>query len=250
VQGWKPSTYSVSAHQASAYRLEGRHALAPCAKCHPQGPDSLAARLGRARVQLRPARARCLDCHTDPHRGRFEPGGARAKPDGCRTCHTMDAYRPTRVDAATHARLGFPLEGAHRAAPCQDCHTELRPARAAGATASGPARTLLFADAAGTCDGCHRSPHGDQFAGRRSRTRGGPEGDACDACHGLDAFRPASRFDHQEDSAYRLDGAHAKVRCGACHRSSRDPQGRTFVVYKPTSTRCEDCHVRRPQGAS
>lgn len=260
VQGWKPSTYGVSAHQASAYPLEGRHATTECAKCHPQGPDSLAATLGSARVRLRPAHARCLDCHTDPHRGRFEPGGARARAGSCRTCHTMDGYRPTLVDAAAHTRLGFPLEGSHRAVPCQGCHAELKTGRVtagaagsppAGATpAAGAARMLLFADAASTCDGCHQSPHGDQFKGRRARVKGGPAGDACDACHGLDAFAPANRFDHEKDSTFRLAGAHQKVRCEGCHKSSRDAQGRTSVVYKPTPTRCEDCHVRRPQGAS
>jgi hypothetical protein len=247
VQGWKPSTYTVAAHQASAYPLEGRHAATDCAKCHPQGPDSLAVRLGSARVQLRPAHARCLDCHTDPHRGRFEPGGARAKAASCRTCHTMDAYRPTQVDAAAHARLGFPLAGAHRAVPCQGCHAELK---ATPSAAGAPPRTLLFADAPAACDGCHPSPHGDQFEGRRARAKGGPAGDACDACHGLEAFRPADRFDHERDSAFRLSGAHAKVRCEGCHKSSRDAQGRAFVVYRPTPARCEDCHVRRPQGAS
>ena len=262
VQAWKPSTYSVSAHQASAYPLEGRHALVPCAKCHPQGADSLAARPGNARVQLRPARARCLDCHTDPHRGRFEAGGARAKAAGCRTCHTMEGYRPTLVDAAAHARLGYPLEGAHRAVPCQGCHAELKVASPAAGVAvpagargvdpagSGPGRALLFADAASTCDGCHSSPHGDQFKGRRTPVKGGPAGDACDACHGLETFTPANRFDHEKDSAFRLTGAHAKVRCEGCHKSSRNAQGRSFVVYKPTPARCEDCHVHQPQGAS
>jgi hypothetical protein len=144
--------------------------------------------------------------------------------------------------------------------PCQGCHAELRTGvAAAGAAAepagraapgSGGARTLLLADAAATCDGCHASPHGDQFRGRRARARNGPAGDACDACHGLDAFRPASRFDHERDSAFRLTGAHAKVGCGECHRSARDAQGRAFVVYRPTPARCEDCHVRRPRGAS
>jgi hypothetical protein len=251
VEGWKPSTYTVADHQASAYPLEGRHAATECAKCHPQGPDSLAATLGRARVRLRPAHARCLDCHVDPHRGRFEPGGARAQAGSCRTCHTLAGYSPSLVDAAAHARLGFPLEGAHRAVPCQGCHAELKAGRGATvAAAAPPLRTLLFADSAATCAGCHQTPHGDQFRGRRARAKGGPAGDACDACHGLEAFAPASRFDHEQDSAFRLSGAHAKVRCEGCHKPSRDAQGRPFVVYKPTPARCEDCHVRQLKGAS
>ena len=262
VQGWKPSTYTVTSHQASAYPLAGRHATTECARCHPQGPDTLVAALGSARVQLRPAHARCPDCHLDPHRGRFEAGGARAKVEGCRTCHAMGGFRPALVDVAAHARLGYPLEGAHRAAPCQGCHVELKampsasggtvPAAARGGAAAGrdSLRTLLFADVASTCAGCHPTPHGGQFEGRRSRVKGAPAGDACDACHGLEAFTPASRFDHERDSAFRLAGAHAKVRCAGCHKSSRDAQGRSYVVYKPTPVRCEECHVHRLQGGS
>jgi hypothetical protein len=262
VQDWRPASYGVSAHQASAFPLEGRHALVPCAKCHPQGADSLAARLGSARVQLRPAHARCLDCHADPHRGRFEAGGARAKAGSCKTCHTPDGFRPTLVDAAAHARLGYPLSGAHRAVPCQGCHAELKaaPSAAAGKVPSGAqggaaagrdsVRTLLFADATSACADCHQSPHGGQFKGRRGRVKGGPAGDACDACHGLESFKPANRFDHEKDSAFRLTGAHAKVKCEGCHKSSRDAQGRSFVVYKPTPVRCADCHVPRPREAS
>ncbi len=257
VQGWKPSTYTVAAHQASTYPLEGRHAATDCAKCHTSEPDSLAARPAGTRVRLRPAHARCLDCHADPHRGRFEPGGARAKRSSCRTCHTMDGYRPTLVDAAAHARLGYPLEGAHRAVPCQGCHAELKPAPSAadpavrGAVAGRDSlRALLFADAVSGCAGCHPSPHGEQFKGRGPRVKGGLAGDACDACHGLEAFKPAERFRHDRDSAFRLTGAHEKVGCGGCHKSSRDAQGRTFVVYRPTPARCEECHVHRQQGAS
>ena len=256
VQGWKPSTYTASAHQASAYPLEGRHAATECAKCHRQEADSSVAALGSARVLLRPAHARCLDCHTDPHRGRFEPGGVRAQAASCRACHTMEGYRPTLVDAAAHTRRGHPIEGAHRAVPCQGCHAELKVASfAAGGTVpadarSGTGRALLFADAVSNCDGCHPTPHGEQFKNRRARAKGGPAGDACDACHGLEAFTPANHFDHEKDSAFRLTGAHAKVRCEGCHKSSRDAQGRSFVVYRPTPARCEDCHVHRPQGAS
>jgi hypothetical protein len=36
----------------------------------------------------------------------------------------------------------------------------------------------------------------------------------------------------------------------ACHPPTRDAQGRTVIVYRPLPSRCEDCHVPKPQKAS
>jgi hypothetical protein len=256
VAGWTPSTYTLESHRASAYPLEGGHARVGCAECHPKGDEASAARLGRARVSLRPVHARCVDCHEDPHHGRFEPGGARPQAASCRGCHGMAAYTPTTVDAALHARLGYALEGAHRAVPCQACHAELaapRPTAPTGAAlaaaASGgagharaPLRPLPFAQTPTACAGCHRTPHGDQF---KVRDRLGAIGadEPCEKCHGLEAFAPASRFDHERDASFRLGGAHARVRCAACHRPAPDAHGTAVVVYRGTPARCEDCHA-------
>jgi hypothetical protein len=249
-RGWVPSTYTVVAHQASAYPLEGRHAKAACAGCHLRsGEPGAVAALGSSRVVMRPGRGQCADCHVDPHRGRFLAGGARPQKDGCRACHSLQAFIPAQLGAAGHAPYGFALEGAHRAVPCMECHPDLKGPRAASTLRGAEVRASFVAEAPGTCAGCHKNPHGDQFAKRRP-ARAGVAGDACDSCHGLESFEPAVRFDHDRDAAFRLGGAHARVACAACHRPVSGAPGGVRVVYCPTPARCEECHVvrRGPDG--
>jgi hypothetical protein len=197
---------------------------------------------GRARVRLRPPHGACTECHADPHGGRFAAGGEHPRPAGCVACHDVARFRPSNVDVAAHAAFTFKLEGAHRATPCQACHAELRAAPAASTLAGARgARRLIFRERARACADCHESPHGDQFAARRDHG-------ACEACHGLEAFVPAARFDHNRDSSYRLEGAHARARCASCHRPTTDAAGKRRVLYRPTPTRCESCHSTPPSG--
>jgi hypothetical protein len=100
---------------------------------------------------------------------------------------------------------------------------------------------LPFGEVRTTCAACHATPHGTQFAARKDR------GD-CASCHGVDAFAPAARFDHNRDAAFKLDGAHAKVACGACHTSTRDSRGTLVTTYRGVSTKCESCHSGRVPG--
>lgn len=240
VAGYVPSTFTAEAHARTSYPLDGAHARAACDGCHARRADAVAA-LGPAKVVMRPATARCEDCHADPHRGRFAAGGARPRERGCLGCHDMGAFRPSTFGIEAHAGARFALGGAHRATPCTACHEELGATPAASMPAKAPVRALGFEVAKRACADCHRSPHGDQFAGRRDRA-------ACDGCHGSDAFRPAARFDHARDSAYRLEGAHARARCSSCHLARPDPSGETRVVYRPLSKRCRDCHLDADPG--
>jgi hypothetical protein len=250
VSGFHPATTTVAQHAAS-WPLDGAHARADCSSCHAKRPAD--ATLGTARVALRPPHGRCIDCHRDPHAGRFATGGERPHPRGCLGCHGMERFRPSAVDVAAHAAFAYPLEGAHRAVPCQACHAELAAGARAGAngaaataargagTARGGARepALDFHVAFARCADCHRDPHGGQFARRRG-------GDACDTCHGLETFAPASRFDHNRDAAFKLEGVHARVACARCHPSARDRSGATRTVYRPIPTACASCHDDRP----
>lgn len=240
VAGWKPSTYTALQHAASAYPLEGAHARAACDDCHMRRPDSPANRtaLGPSLVVMRPKRSACVDCHADPHAGRFRAGGPRAKADDCRACHALETWRPSRYDARLHDSAAFKLEGAHVAVPCVACHAELKakPAARSLAAAAATMRPLRFEESKRACADCHRGPHGDQFAKRK-------DGGACEGCHDQAAYVPASRFDHDRDSQYRLEGAHRRTPCKGCHESKPGPDGRPFVVYKPVPTRCEACHT-------
>ncbi|HUK62095.1 MAG TPA: hypothetical protein VLV15_02140, partial [Dongiaceae bacterium] len=237
VNGFTPSIFTVAQHAASVYPLTGAHARVECARCHARlaAGDPAAARLGVARVVMRPPHDRCTPCHEDPHQGRFA-GGPHARKEGCVACHGMTAFRPSAYDAAAHATSGFPLEGAHRATPCVGCHASLK---TPAANAAVSARVLTLDDAPLACEGCHKDPHGGQFAARKDKG-------ACAGCHGTDAFVPASRFDHAHDTRFKLDGAHARAACSGCHRPTRDPDGVVRVRYRPTPTACSACHASQP----
>jgi hypothetical protein len=229
VEGWRPTTFTVAQHQRTRYPLEGRHAQARCAGCHVKSPSGVpAASLGSAGVWIRPATATCTSCHIDPHAARYA---------SCVSCHNTGGFRPATIDLAEHERLGFKLEGAHRAVPCSSCHAEMRRPMAASTLAlagwTGP--PLLFAAPKGSCAACHQNPHGAQFANRS-------KGAACDNCHDAEVFRPARRFDHDRDAAFSLKGAHANVPCDRCHKPSRGAKGEPLIVYRGVPSACEACH--------
>jgi hypothetical protein len=241
VAGFAPSSFTVAQHEALKLPLAGRHATIACAACHSAKRAGLpapagAARAGSAGFVFALAERQCADCHRDPHRGRYAAGGARPMKEGCAACHDAARFRPSRVDVALHKDYGFALEGAHRAVPCVDCHRELAapPAASSLVAAKGPAPALPFDNPKRDCAACHKSPHGDQFAARADHG-------ACDGCHGLESFRPASRFDHDRDAAFKLVGKHAGVACARCHPVEPVPGG-TRVRYRGVPTRCESCH--------
>lgn len=246
VRGWRPSTYTVAAHAASAYPLEGAHARASCDGCHVRRPAGAAngAALGSALVLMRPGRAACADCHADPHAGRFRAGGARPRPGDCRACHGLERWRPSAYDVRLHGTAAFGLEGAHAAVPCVACHAELKARPAAGSllAAAAAMRPLRFEAPRRACADCHRGPHGEQFAHRGDRG-------ACDGCHDAAAFVPARKFDHDRDSKYRLVGAHRRTPCAGCHPAAPGDAGRPVTVYRPVPTACEACHATGASGA-
>jgi hypothetical protein len=240
---FRPSTYRVSDHAALRLKLEGAHATTACRDCHavdraglpwPEGRE----RAGRAGFVFRITELECAACHADPHAGRFAEKGARPDPLGCLGCHTPAAFRPAVYDVARHAHSRYPLEGAHAATPCGLCHKELRsaPARSTLARAAVRPGPLLFRQEKRACVDCHEDVHGGQFRSRKL-------GSECESCHGLDAFAPAARFDHDRDASFHLAGAHAKVPCERCHRTERDRSGKKRVVYRGVPSRCEDCHA-------
>ena len=90
--------------------------------------------------------------------------------------------------------------------------------------------------AAGTdCASCHSSPHQDQFQKPRAK--------ACVKCHESAKAFDILSFDHDLESRFPLDEAHAEVACAACHKADEgadvDPE---FVRYRPLSRECVDCH--------
>ena len=91
---------------------------------------------------------------------------------------------------------------------------------------------VRFDEATTKCDGCHESPHADQF---------GPQAQQCELCHSSNKWHP-SLFDH-EKTTFSLKGGHQDVACSACHQNKREINGIPVLFYKPTPSQCADCHA-------
>ncbi|MFA6110008.1 MAG: hypothetical protein WDA75_14670 [Candidatus Latescibacterota bacterium] len=176
--------------------LVGGHQQMDCADCHKGS--------GFAGVDQA-----CETCHLDQYSTTRQPNHLEAGyATTCADCHTSRSWRPARVD---HARLGFPLEGAHARAVCAACHRD---------GTLGP----LPKD----CWSCHgqdylatTDPSHQELAFARE----------CEECHGPEAWRPAV-FDHAT-TGFVLTGAHATAGCAACHAEGR---------FAGTPADCGSCH--------
>ena len=233
VNGWTPTTFDRARHAGAGLPLTGRHAAVKCAACHGADRNGLRALpagrpLGKAKVAVVLPERGCGDCHVDLHEGRYSAD--------CLACHDTDRFAPSTLQVATHASFRFALEGAHRAVACPACHAQRGRARSPGSSLvalAGQRPPVDYTTAKRTCAACHTDPHGLQFASR-------PDRGACDACHGLEGFQPAARFDHDRDARFPLRGAHAPVACDRCHtRAAGDAPRR----YRPLSTECSSCHT-------
>ena len=237
--GFRPATFTVALHEATTYPLLGAHRTTECATCHRALPPGELERLGIALVrgatttrsgeaaritQLRFPKSACSDCHRDPHAGDSDKYLGTA---GCLACHALTTWREVRFD---HNLTKFPVTGRHLKVACLGCHK----ARVAGdpppppARAWAPPREVRLAGAALLCSGCHADPHLAQV------------GTACERCHDDSSWGP-SRFDHNRDSTYRLEGAHRAVACVACHFRER-LSGKDVARLKPLGSACADCH--------
>jgi len=214
-------------HSKTRYPLTGAHIQVTCAKCHTPGTDGNPRWTG---LKF----ARCIDCHTDPHEGKFAP-------KVCESCHTTAGWRTVSNAVVQsnfdHSKTRYPLLGKHLFVKCDDCHK------------GGDFRKPLAFD---KCTACHSDAHQGQFLKR-------PDRGECSSCHTVGGFKPAT-FGVKEhaSTAYPLEGKHAAVACAKCHL----PAG-TATIYKlkfasctlchkdahlgqfgaaPYNNRCEDCH--------
>jgi hypothetical protein len=240
-------------HSRTRFPLTGQHLKTRCAQCHANGrlrgvpltcngchSDPHKGRLGsscdrchstasftnvtsfdhdKTRFPLRGAHrtAKCQACHTKGRALRFarfdqcsgchkDPHGGQLKGD-CATCHTVERFLPSRFGVDDHQRTKFPLAGAHLAVPCNGCHTRKE-------------KVVQFRLRSAACSDCHRDPH------RGETARFG----ACTSCHRLEAWSRVS-FDHAR-TGFALEGAHARVRCAACHANG----------FKGVPRQCAACH--------
>lgn len=97
----------------AAYPLEGAHARARCADCHPP----LARPEPNGRSFARAAGTTCQSCHADSHVGQFSVDGAT----DCTRCHTTGtSFRDLSFDHQRDSR--FALDERHEHVACARCH--------------------------------------------------------------------------------------------------------------------------------
>ncbi|HXJ17115.1 MAG TPA: hypothetical protein VNM68_07930 [Candidatus Polarisedimenticolia bacterium] len=221
VDGWKPSLFDVKAHASSAYPLEGRHASVPCEKCHvPAGTAT----------RYKIAFAKCVDCHKDVHAGQFAAAPYKIQ---CEGCHTVSGFQPSTFTIAQHQKTRFPLQGAHLAIICSDCHTTK--------LAGHPTDVVPFRFDDRSCTACHQDPHKGKFRDRMAQKRRDGSVMGCEACHSLKSWTDIRDFDHSKTS-FPLQGAHTKVPCDGCHKPSGSEGKITEASFHSTPTACSECH--------
>lgn len=141
----------------------------------------------------------CLACHEDDDAHEGTQGS------DCRECHSEEAW--TSDVFFDHGLTRFPLLGAHTEAECDACH-----------------ESHVFADAPEACIDCHREE--DAHEGRF--------GTDCALCHSPVTWQDWF-FDHDRQTDFPLEGAHAVTACEGCHRGTLGAQARL-------GERCADCH--------
>jgi hypothetical protein len=222
LQRFQPAAFTLARHQQTRFSLTGSHQAVACGDCHQPSPE------------FKPSSAiyhwrnlACTECHADPHRGQFEKLMQQAvnggKPLGCEVCHSTKSWKEfSRFD---HSKTAFPLLGSHLSTPCSACHQ-------AADQQTAPAN-VNFKAAPTQCEACHEDIHGAQFA-KSGVTH-------CVECHNSSQWKPAL-FDHDARTSFALGGAHRKVRCEGCHKSTGTIAGKTVLFYKPTPKECAACH--------
>ena len=200
-------------HAKTRFPLDGKHAAVACQTCHARFKPG----------ELQPGPNACRLCHRDPHEGQFgmRETGFKISQNGpikhvvsarfgCLDCHTTKAWKPSTIDAESHADLGFVLRGRHRQVKCSECH-----------------QSGVFAGTPRECSACHLDRHRGRF------------GDRCARCHDESGWEHHPGFDHAVATGFPLVLAHAKASCADCHGADRQ---RLQRVEKVT---CATCHTPR-----
>jgi len=197
-------------HSRTRYPLTGAHQTVDCGECHK----------GQGAARQKPAFKDCAPCHKDPHEGQLTRPNARRT---CASCHDTRRFQPSLFGLAKHNEGKAPLDGAHQAVACLDCHTRPAPAAALRFELGGKGFSGQ------SCVDCHGDAHNQQ-ATPWMDSRG------CLACHSTVAWK-AGDFDHNRTD-WKLEGKHAQVACTSCHK----PTPQKTVPLKGLGRACVDCH--------
>jgi len=172
--------------------LEG---MSNCTQCHEIGNKVL--------------NSKCLQCHDeiqsliDQDRGYH--ASALVEKQDCFACHSDHHGRKFEMirfdeDNFNHNEVGYALEGNHQIVDCRECH---KPDYIENHEISMRENTFLGLEQ--ECLSCHTDYHQNTL----------PKD--CKQCHDMEAFKPASNFDHNE-ADFTLNGKHVDIECIECHK--------------------------------
>jgi hypothetical protein len=223
VEGFSPALFSVEAHQATSYPLQGSHLAVPCFLCHKKYKASN----GLITTQFRFPSTRCESCHTDIHDKQSDLFLQRinhpAESSGCPYCHTLQGWSEISFN---HTLTLFPLHGKHSGLACNSCH---KSSKSNDASKFVPLKNIPV-----SCQECHADNHNGQFYNEKTKMI------SCEQCHSPANWNDLL-FNHNRDSRFRLEGAHQNVPCNRCHPPVTVGE-KQFIRYKPLETSCKSCH--------
>ncbi|MFN8651707.1 MAG: hypothetical protein U0133_07375 [Gemmatimonadales bacterium] len=182
-------------HNATRFQLTGAHRAVVCNQCH----------VGN---KYTGTRGDCVACHQTDYTAAAQPSHTAAQlPTDCVLCHSTASWNANY----DHSQTRFPLDGAHKAVPCMDCHKD-----------------NVYHGKPTDCLSCHTKDYNNS-ADPPHKTAGFPTD--CVSCHTVTGWSPSS-FDHNA-SSFPLTGAHKAVACNDCHADK---------VYNGKPTACVSCH--------
>ena len=194
-------------HTVTDYPLEGKHLNIDCKQCH------------KKRFSTPIDFSACNKCHDDYHRGEFKENGL--SPD-CVECHSLEnGFDYSLYTTEQHQTSSFPLEGAHYATPCFECHI------------SEDDKRWTFTNLGSKCIDCHTDTHEGYINEKYYPDK------KCESCHINDSWSTV-KFDHTLTD-WPLNGRHLDVDCRECHFEMSD---KTIVkqTFKNLETKCNSCH--------
>ena len=184
-------------HETTSIPTEGAHSKLGCEACHvDEEYDDIP--------------MQCQGCH-DGGIALGKPTGHMSTSENCDACHNTISFRipqgSTRATEFDHELTGFPLQGAHRALVCSDCH-----------------RNQVFRGTPSRCMVCH-----DGISAPGKPLNHVPSNLDCSECHSVWTFSVA-RFDHFA----------ATAPCFTCHNGTTAPGKPPNHIV--SSNQCDACH--------
>lgn len=158
------------------------------------------------------------ECHKNPHQEQF--GGKK-----CEQCHDETDWKKLSLDHNKQTR--FPLEGKHSPVKCEKCHPN-----------------KVWRPLEMECLSCHKKDDDKAHKGKM--------GEKCEQCHNAETWEPNGFF--HDVTGFKLDGGHAQITCGKCHKKKGEFSGLgpqcTKCHTDPHfnqfgSAKCGDCHTAK-----